>query len=240
MPALLQNGHPASKRVEFRRHFIRCHSSLLTPLALRLVWCEPRRFNGPGTRIFEPMNLWVAPLSKWGHPVGRLGRRPLSRKPRRIDVAEPIFTLGMLALVLGIGAVLIVQRWRGAGSLDRAVLSDRQTTSELRWRVALVTVLITGWACTAIALIDRALRPGTAASLPSTMGSMPLPAWLALATHSGLQHPGFWYVLWATGTWLALMLERPKGPPQSSRLSYGFVACLALVSIAANIASIWH
>ncbi len=155
------------------------------------------------------------------------------------DPVDAIFVLGMLALVIGIAAAVIVRRWRGSGESDRSQWSPRQIAIDRRWRLVLGVLVIVGWACMAIALIDDALRPGVAASLPKAIGSVPLPAWFALVMHPWLDYHGMWYVLWATGAWLAAIFDSGGGKPRPFKPVYGFICFLALASIGANVASIW-
>jgi hypothetical protein len=160
--------------------------------------------------------------------------------PQSPDLVEAILVLGMLALMLGAGAAVIVSRWRGSGEPDRSLWSPEQIAAHRRWLLGLGVLIIAGWACAAIALIDDALRPGVAASLPKAIGRLPLPEWFALVMHPQLDYHGMWFLLWASATWfLALIEGRKDGPPRPFKPIYGLICFLALASIAANMASIW-
>jgi hypothetical protein len=160
--------------------------------------------------------------------------------PQAPDLVEAILVLGMLALMLGTGAAVIVCRWRGSGEPDRSQWSPRQIAVSRRWRLGLGVLIIAGWACMAIALINDALRPGVAASLPKAIGPVPLPEWFALVMHPQLDYHGMWFLLWASATWLLALIESRKGsPPRPFKPVYGFICFLALASIAANVAIIW-
>jgi hypothetical protein len=160
--------------------------------------------------------------------------------PQAPDLVETIFVLGMLVLMLGAGVAVIVRRWQGSGEPDSSLWSPRQITSRRHWLLGLGVLIIVGWACAAIALIDAALRPGVAASLSKAIGPVPLPQWFALVMHPQLDYHGTWYLLWASATcFLALIEDRKDGPPRPFKPIYGFVCFLALASIAANMVSIW-
>jgi hypothetical protein len=154
---------------------------------------------------------------------------------RASDPLEAILLLVMMALVIVAGAVLFVRRWCGSGEPDRSLWSPRQIAIERRWRLGLGLLLIAGWVCMVIALIDGALRPGVAADLPKALGPVPLPAWFALA----IGYHSLWYLLWANGLWFAEIPDRGAGAPRAFKPVYGFVCLLALASIVANGALIW-
>lgn len=151
-----------------------------------------------------------------------------------VDIIQAILTLGMLVLVIVTGVTLIVRRWRGVDQRDRTLWSPQQIATEQRWRLALGVLLIVSWVFMAVALIDGALRPGTAASLPKAIGPLPLPAWLALA----VAYPGLWYLLWGSGTWFGVNLDGRGGAPRPFKPIYGFICFLASASLLANAASI--
>jgi hypothetical protein len=160
--------------------------------------------------------------------------------PQAPDLVETILVLGMLVLMVGAGVAVIVRCWLGSGEVDRSLWSPQQLTVRRRWLLGLGALIIVGWACAAIALIDAALRPGVAASLPKAIGPVPLPQWFALVMHPQLDYHGMWYLLWASATWLVALIEgRKDGPPRPLKPIYGFVCFLALASIAANMVSIW-
>jgi hypothetical protein len=160
--------------------------------------------------------------------------------PQAPDLVETIFVLGMLVFMIGTGAAVVACRWRGSGEPDASLWSPQQITVRRRWLVGLGVLVIAGWACAAIALIDDALRPGVTASLPKAIGQVPLPQWFALVMHPRLDFHGTWYLLWASATWfLALIDGRKDGPPRPFKPVYGFICFLALVSIAASLVSIW-
>jgi hypothetical protein len=87
----------------------------------------------------------------------------------------------MMALAIGIEAVMVVRRWRGLDDHSRPPWSPQQIAMARHWRVGLGVLLTAGWIYMGIALIEGALTPGIAAALPKVLGSLPLPAWLALA-----------------------------------------------------------
>lgn len=159
--------------------------------------------------------------------------------PKGPDIVEAILVLGMLALVIGIAAVVIVRRWRGSNEPDHSQWSPRQIAADRRWRLALGVLMMAGWTCMAIALIDDALRPGIAASLPKALGPVLLPEWFALVMHPQLDYHGMWFLLWANGAWLAAMLDKRGGPPRPFKPVYGLICFLTLASIIANVVLIW-
>jgi hypothetical protein len=160
----------------------------------------------------------------------------VSRGP---DLVEAIFVLGMLVFAIGTGAAVIVCRWRGAGEVDRSLWSPRQIVVHRRWRLVLLVLAIAGWACMAVALIDDALRPGIAATLPKAIGPVTLPAWFALVMHPHLDYHGMWYLLWANAAWFAIMLDRRGGKPRPFKPVYGLICLLAVASMVANVVRIW-
>ena len=165
---------------------------------------------------------------------------PNAAVPQTPDLVETTLVLGMLALMLGAGVAVVVRRWLGSGEPDRSLWSPRQITIRRRWLLGLGVLIIAGWACTTIALIDDALRPGVAASLPKAIGPVPLPQWFALVMHPQLDFHGTWYLLWASATlFLALIESRKDSPPRPFKPIYGFICFLALASIAANMVTIW-
>jgi len=141
----------------------------------------------------------------------------------------------MMALAIGTGAGTAVHRWQGLDGFDRPQWSLQQTTTARHWRVALAAILSGSWAYMAIVLIDRALTPGIAASLPKAIGWLPLPAWLAF----GLTHRGLWFLLWATAAWFSSIPEKTDVTPRPFKPVYGLICFLIAVSIVANAASIW-
>jgi hypothetical protein len=155
------------------------------------------------------------------------------------DLVEAILVLGMLAFVIGLGAAVIVRRWRGSGEPDHSLWSVPQIAVDRRWRLALSLLVIAGWAGMAIALIDDALRPGVAASLPKAIGPVPLPGWFALVVHPRLDYHAMFFMLWANAMWLTVILDTRGGPPRPFKPVYGFICFLALASICANTARIW-
>jgi hypothetical protein len=155
--------------------------------------------------------------------------------PRGFDLAQAILTLGMMALVIGTGTVTAVRRWRGLNAPSRAQWSPQQIATERHWRVALAILLTVSWATMTIVLIEGALKPGIAASLPQAIGPLPLPAWLALA----LIYHGLWYLLWATGTWFSVSLDSRDGVARPFKPVYGLICFLIAASFVANVARIW-
>jgi hypothetical protein len=155
------------------------------------------------------------------------------------DLVEAILVLGMLAFVIGLGAAVIVRRWRGSHELDRGLWSPQQIAVDRRWRLTLDLLVIAGWVCMAVALIDDALRPGVAASLPKMIGPVPLPEWFALVMHPRLDYHGMWFLLWASATWFTVVLDTRGDPPRPFKPVYGFLCLLAVLSIVANVARIW-
>jgi hypothetical protein len=154
---------------------------------------------------------------------------------RASDPIEAILMLGMMVLVIATGAAVIARRWRGSGAPDRSLWSPGQIAVERRWRVGLGVLLIAGWVCMATALIDGALKPGVAESLPKAIGPVPLPGWFALA----IGYHSLWYLLWANGTLFGAILDRRTGAPRPFKPVYGFICFLAVASLWANAALIW-
>jgi hypothetical protein len=155
--------------------------------------------------------------------------------PRGFDTVQAILTLGMMALAIGIEAVMVVRRWRGLDDHSRPPWSPQQIATARHWRVALAILLTAGWVYMGIALIEGALTPGIAAVLPKALGPLPLPAWLALA----LSSRGLFYLLWATATWSNTALERRGGSSRPFKPVFGFVCLLVLLSVLANATRLW-
>jgi hypothetical protein len=148
------------------------------------------------------------------------------------DLAQAVLTLGMMALAVGTGTVAGVRRWQGLDGLNQAQWSPEQIATERYWRVGLVILLVLCWAIMAFVLIKGALTPGILESLPKSLGSLPLPAWLALP----LAYRGLWYLLWATATWFTTVIGRRDGAARPYKLAYGFIGFLAAASVVANLA----
>jgi hypothetical protein len=151
-----------------------------------------------------------------------------------VDAVQAALALGMLALVIVAATAVVVRRWRGADTGDRATWSPHQIAADRRWRLALGVLLMAGWIVMAVTLVDGALRPGAVATLPKAIGPLPLPQWLAFA----LAYRGLWYLLWGTGTWFGASLDRRNGAPRPFRPVYGFICFLILASLIANAASL--
>lgn len=162
--------------------------------------------------------------------MGRL----MSKTAPEVDLVHVLPLLGMLVLVFIAAAINVVRRWRGAGDVDRALWSPQQIAAARHWRISLGIVLIAGWACLAVALIHHALQPEVAALLPRTIGPMQIPDWFALAIHTSSNYHGLWYMLFATGVWVAECLDRRDRPPRPFKPVYGFICFLAAASIVAD------
>lgn len=155
--------------------------------------------------------------------------------PRGFDLVQAILTLVMMALVIGTGGITIVRRWRGLNVRDRTQWSPQQIATERYWQVALAVLLTASWVYMAIVLIEGALKPGIAASLPQAIGPLPLPAWLARA----LTSRGLWYLLCATGTWFSTPLDSRDGAARPFKPIYPFICFLVAASVIANMTRIW-
>ena len=64
--------------------------------------------------------------------------------PRGFDTVQAILTLGMMALAIGIGAVMIVRQWWGLDDRYRSLGPPQQVATARHWRVALGVLMKVG------------------------------------------------------------------------------------------------
>jgi hypothetical protein len=163
--------------------------------------------------------------------------------PPDVDLFHVLIALGSLTLVISGAGFFFGRRWHGGGEVDRTSWSQPQVLADQRWRVMTGLSLIAAWACIAVALIDHALQPAIASSLPSQLGPLVVPKWFAVAIHPSFANHGLTGLLMVTVAWSFTIDTPPLRPMVFRRRSFDlwrcFICLLALSCIFLNVSSVW-
>jgi hypothetical protein len=157
-----------------------------------------------------------------------------------VQELRPFFAYVDLLLVtwiLGQIGVLSVRRWVGGVVPDYSGWEAQHMLADQRFGFGHGLALAAAWASVAIALIRRALQSGVIPLLPSHLGPLPIPQWLALILQEG-HRLGITFALWVTIMWLDRSVSKHWSRPQPnrSRRNQGiFAMLLALLAVAASV-----